>query len=126
MRLPGAAGLVPALTAVLDARDASTRESALVAAYEAVAARHNEAGVSDRVDPTVRGFHDRGFRVLMAERFVGACRSTVDDEFLAGCPLVGSVDQVTDSTDVLSVGRRARQLRELYTGTRVPDVHGDP
>ena len=125
-RLPDAAVLASALTAVLDARDAATRESALVAAYEMVARRHNEIGASDPVDPTVRGFHDRGYRVLMADRFVTACRDAIGDPFLADLPLVGSIDQVTDSTDVLAVGRRARQLRELYSGARFPDVHGDP
>jgi len=125
-RLPDADRVAPMLTAVLDAREATTREAALVAAYETVARRHNEVGVSEPVDPTVRGFHDRGYRVLMAERFVAACRTGLDDAFLADCPLVGSIDQVTDSTDVLSVGRRARLLRGLYEGERFPDVHGDP
>ncbi len=125
-RLPGAEALMSAATAVLDAPDATRREQALVAAYELVARRHNEVGVSEAVDPTTRGFHDRGYRVLMADRFVAACRDAIDDPFLAGLPLVGSIDQVTDSTDVLSVGRRARLLRELYAGDHVPDVHGDP
>jgi hypothetical protein len=125
-QLHGADDLTPLLTAVLDARDAPAREAALVAAYETVARRHNDAGVSGPVDPTARGFHGRGYRVLMAERFVAACRASIDDPMLADCPLVGSVDEVTDSTDVLSVGRRARLLGALYTGERFPDVHGDP
>jgi hypothetical protein len=125
-RLPHAAVLASRLRVVLEAPDAEPREAALVAAYETVARRHNDVGASEPVDPTVRGFHDRGYRVLMAERFVDACRSAIDDRFLAGCPLLGSVDQMTDATDILSVGRRARQLRELYTGERFPDVHGDP
>ena len=125
-RLPGAEALMSAVTAVLDAPDATRREQALVAAYELVARRHNEVGVSEAVDPTTRSFHDRGDRVLMADRFVAACRDAIDDPFLTGLPLVGSIDQVTDSTDVLSVGRRARLLRELYAGDHVPDVHGDP
>jgi hypothetical protein len=49
----------------------------------------------------------------------------VTDDFLRALPLVGSVDQVSDSTDVLSVGQRARQLRELFVGDRHPDRHGE-
>jgi hypothetical protein len=64
--------------------------------------------------------------VLVAERFVTATLDAVDDPWLRALPLVGTVDQVADSTDVLAVGRRARQLRELYAGEHLPDVHGDP
>jgi hypothetical protein len=124
--LPGADALAPRLAAVLDARDARAREDALIAAYETVATAHNRAGVSEPVDPTVRPFHDRGYRVLMAERFVAATLAGIDDPLLRGRTPIGSIDCVTDSTDVLSVGRRARQLRELFTGDRFPDVHGDP
>lgn len=124
--LPGSAALAPVLGAVLDARGAGAREAALVLAYEQVARRHNEVGVSASVDPTVRGFHDRGFRVLMSERFVAATLAGIADERLRDLPRVGSVDQVSDSTDVLSVGRRARLLHALYAGPGVPDVHGDP
>ncbi len=125
-RLPGADVLAPQLTAVLDARDASTREAALVAAYETVAVAHNAAGVSAPVEPTTRAFHERGYRVLMAERFVVATLEGIHDPELRDRPPIGSVDLVTDSTDVLSVGRRARQLREVFAGERVADVHGDP
>jgi hypothetical protein len=125
-RLPGAGTLTPHLRAVLDARDARAREDALVAAYEIVAAAHDAAGVSAPVDPTVRPFHDRGYRVLMAERFVATTLDAIDDPSLGDRPPIGSVDLVTDATDVLSVGRRARQLRELFAGERFPGVHGDP
>jgi hypothetical protein len=125
-RLPGADVLAPLLTAVLDAHDARSREDALVVAYEFVAAAHNDSGTSELVGPTVRPFHDRGYRVLMAERFVAATVAAIDDPVLRDRPPIGSVDCVTDSTDVLSVGRRARQLRDLFAGPRFPDVHGDP
>ena len=125
-RLPGADALAPQLRAVLDACDARSREDALVAAYEAVAAAHNGADVSAPVDPTTRPFHARGYRVLSAERFVAATLEGIDDPTLRDRPPIGSVDCVTDSTDVLSVGRRARQVRELFVGDRFPDVHGDP
>ena len=69
---------------------ATTREAALVAAYEAVARRHNEVGVSEPVDPTVRGFHDRGYRVLMAERFVAAMPEAARRRAPGRLPLVGS------------------------------------
>jgi hypothetical protein len=38
----------------------------------------------------------------------------VDDEWLRSLPLVGSIDQFVDSTDVLSFADRARRLSDFY------------
>lgn len=113
-RLPGAPDLTPALQAALAATDFPSREDALVRAYEIMASRHNEAGITAELEPTVRGFHGRPFRVLFAERFAAACREAITDEWLRELALVGSVDQFADSTDVLSVPARPQQLRGLF------------
>jgi hypothetical protein len=113
-RLPIAADLGPALDRVLAAGGATAREEALVAAYGVVAAAHNAAGVTAPLDPAVRPFHRRGSRVLDAGRFAAACRAAVADPWLRALPPVGSVDQVSDSTDVLSDVAVARRLGSLY------------
>jgi Domain of unknown function (DUF4037) len=113
-QLDGASALVPVLERALVAPDHATREAALVEAYEATARRHNDTRITALVDPTVRDYHGRGYRVLMSERFVDACLATISDPWLAALPLVGSVDQVADSTDVLQHPARAARLRSLY------------
>lgn len=100
-RLPGADSLAAALDAALRAPDHASREAALVEAYELVARKHNQLGVTEPVDPTARQFYGRPFRVLMADRFVGACLAALDDPELAAMRLKGSIDQYVDSTDVL-------------------------
>ena len=125
-QLPGAAELAGCLDRVLLATDWPARERSLVAAYEFVARGHNDAGIAEWVDPTVRPFFGRGFLVLMSDRFVDACLARVTDPWLRALPLVGSVDQLVDSTDLLSVAARARHLRALYEAQPVDDVHGDP
>jgi hypothetical protein len=117
-RLPIAAELGPVFTEALTAR-----EGALVAAVEATARAHNASGLTAPVDPSARPFHTRPFRVLGAGRFADACRAAVTDPALAGLPPIGSVDQVVDSTPVLSNIARARRLRALYRG---PGEHSDP
>jgi hypothetical protein len=102
------------LLAALSAGDHQAREAALVACYERAALRHNRLGITDEVDARSRTFHERPFRVLMAERFVAACLEAVKDQRVRALPLVGSVDQFADSTDVLSDPERARELRALY------------
>jgi hypothetical protein len=114
--LPGAAEFVPIFETALAATDHATREDALVAAYEAMARLHNATGLTDAVDATVRNFYDRPFRVLASDRFVQACLARVDDEGLRTLPLVGSVDQFVDSTDVLAYAHVVRRLRGVYDG----------
>jgi hypothetical protein len=89
-------------------------EDGLVAAFEDVARRHNALGLTRELEPTVRRFHGRPFRVIGAERFADACRERIEDPWLCSLPLVGSVDQATDSTEILTHPQRARRLRNLY------------
>jgi hypothetical protein len=101
-RLPVAGSLGPSLRGALAATDHPTREAHLCDAYEAVAALQNATGLVSPVDPKRRPYHTRPFLVLHAERFAHALARTVTDPDLRRLPLVGSVDQWADSTDLLS------------------------
>jgi hypothetical protein len=102
------------LRAALHAPDVVGREAALGRAYEALARRHNHAGLTAPLDPSPRDYHGRPARVLMADRFADALLDTVTDPALRARPLIGAVDQVVDSTDVLEAPERYRSLRALY------------
>lgn len=54
------------------------------------------------------------FRILGADRFVSSCLEAIGDPRLRDLPLVGSVDQFADSTDVLANPARAARLRAIY------------
>lgn len=113
-RLETAAEVGAHLTEVLAATEPSRREEALGAAHEAVARRHNALGITHPVDPARRPFHARPYLVLDADRFADACVEQIGDEWLTSLPLVGSVDQFADSTDVLAHAQRSRRLRGRY------------
>jgi hypothetical protein len=107
--LPCAADLQPLLAGVLAAPDWSRREDALCGAYELLARSQNALGLAAPVEPTVRSYFGRPFRVLSADRFAEALRGAVTDpEVLALPPHLGGVDQFVDSTDVLTDPARAR------------------
>jgi len=89
--------------------------AALVEAYKVVARLHNAAAVTREVDPSARWFRSRSFQVLGAHRFVETCLEQVGDATLRDLPLVGSVDQFADSSDVLSNPDRAQRLRHVYS-----------
>lgn len=108
--LPAAAGLGPTLAAVLASTDWRDRERHLCAAYETVATAHNTLGLTEPLEPTVRPFYDRPFRVIDAPRFARALRSTITDPTLRDLPPIGAIDQLVDSTDGLGDLRLLRRI----------------
>jgi predicted N-acetyltransferase YhbS len=90
-RLPGINSIKASLTAAISATDWPTREEQLCLAYEAVAALHNQLGITEPVDTHVRSYYDRPYLVIGAERFTAAL----------GRAGYGAVDQFIDSTDAL-------------------------
>ena len=109
-RLPDSGPLATAFTAALGAPGWRERESHLVLAYEAVARRHNDLGLTPPVGAHVRLFHDRPFRVIGGERFAAALVATIADPAVRDLPLTGSLDQYVDSTAVLTHRDRSRRL----------------
>jgi hypothetical protein len=110
-RLRCAPALQPLLARALAAAGWPQREDALCGAYEHLARAHNELGLADPVDPTVRPFHDRPFRVLAADRFADATRAAITDAAVSALPPhIGGVDQFVDSTDVLGGAGTARAV----------------
>jgi hypothetical protein len=104
-----------ALARALAADDWHAREDALVDAYEAVARRHNELEVTERVDPTARPFWGRPFRVLFADRFVDVLRNAIADPSLRAIDhQAGAVDSVSDNVDFLEQSSLFREVGALY------------
>lgn len=71
----------------------------------------------------MRNFHSRPFRVLQAERLVEACLLRVGDPQLQDAPMIGSIDQWVDSTDVLEDPERTPLTGAVYGWTpsnRIP------
>ena len=108
--------LLPALEGALQARDWQTREAQLMLACEKLAARHNALGLTDPLPETARPFHNRPFRVIEGESFAAALLGEITDPAVrrvAALPLVGGVDQFSDSTDLLADPRWPHRLRRM-------------
>ncbi len=113
-RLNAFEALAPGLEAALAADDHAAREAGLVAVVGELARCHNALGLTAEIDPSVRLFHSRPFRVLGSGRFVDACLERIEDPWLRSLPLVGGIDQFADSTDVLSDPATARRAARIY------------
>ncbi len=112
--------LRPTLLEAFAAADYPARERALCGAYEAVAALHNAAKLTQPVDASVREYFDRGYLVIGAPRFVDALLAEVPPgevrTIAETAGLIGGIDQLADSTDLLSHGDPPHRLAELYGG----------
>jgi hypothetical protein len=110
--------LSPVLRRVLLTRMWVDRQEALVAAYERVARMHNRLGITEPLATEVSTFFGRPFLVIeLAGGFANAIRERITDESvkrIAQNGLIGSVDQFSDSTDILSDPQWRRKLRRLY------------
>jgi hypothetical protein len=116
----------PALAAATAAADWREREAALVTAAGVLAAATNDLGLAAPVDPAPRTYYTRDIRVLSADRLTVALTAAVTDPEVRalldrlggrrGGPvgtLPGTIDQVTDSTEILGDPARCRTAAPL-------------
>jgi hypothetical protein len=109
-RLDCAGSLGPIFASAERADDADELQRHMTAAYEAVAARHNGLGITQQIDTRTRPFWNRGYPVILADRFVTAIHHEIRTAPLRDLPLIGSIDQFVDSTDVLGRTELARAV----------------
>jgi hypothetical protein len=114
-RLESAPTLGRIVNDVINAAGIARRQTALAAGYHHVATQFNALRLTDAIDPAPRYFYNRPYLVLRAERFAEACHDTITEPWLRRIPLVGSIDQFADSTDVLSYPDVARKLASIYS-----------
>lgn len=126
-RLACAGRLTPLLAGALAAGMWDERQKYLAAAYEIVARMQNDLGVAEPQDPRSSFYHGpplhpgagRPYRVIHAERFAMALKAAIRDEevrrIVDRLGLVGGVDQLADSTDVLSSAEVSRRLGAVYS-----------
>ncbi len=113
--LPCATALIPALERVLTAPDWKPREAALADAYLALALLHRDRELGGDFEPAIGAYFSRPFTVINADDIAAAIRSEIADPVLRGLPIIGSLDQVTDSTPVIEAPDRARRaMRALF------------
>jgi hypothetical protein len=120
-----AAELGPSLDAALAADDWRSRERAVLNAGTTLLAATNALAVAPNVDPQPRQFWDRDIRVVPAMEAVRALLGAVEDSSVRRLAdertrtdhlgqthpaVAGSVDQVTDSVEILSDPRRCAAL----------------
>lgn len=116
-KLKAASTLEPILRQVLIASNWKERQEHLSKAYECVATLHNNLGITATMRTTVRQFHDRPFLVISMGDFSKAILAQISDPTVREIAIkrpIGSIDQFSDSTDLLSDASWRSKLRTLY------------
>jgi hypothetical protein len=119
VQLPGARELLPEFNAAQQAQSFQQREAALCGAYEAVVEMQRAVGIPIGGDGRTGAFWGRPFRVIHADKIAAAVFATIADAQLATLArtrAIGSIDLLSDNTDLLEDPRLRPQLRALYEG----------
>ncbi len=116
-RLSCSDDLLPELRNAVLAETWQRREVCLARAYECLARMHNDLAVTSPLPTAVARFHDRPYLVIGGSRFADALlRAVVDPDVtrLISRPIIGGLDQITDSTDLASCREYQDALKTLY------------
>ena len=116
-QLDSAAHLTDTLLAVQRAHTWQERDRWLSEAYHVAAVHHNRLALTEAMPERTRGFFGRPFGVMALHGFADALlRSIRDPEVaqLAQRRPIGSIDQFSDSTDLLEAAELRPALRALY------------
>ncbi len=116
-QLRAAESLTPVLQRAMLADGWQARQEQLSRAFEYIAAQHNQLGLTEALPEKTTPFFSRPFHVIGGEKFSRAiCAQIVDPIVrpLAELPLIGSIDQFSDNTDLVSDPRWRLTLRSLW------------
>ncbi len=108
--------LLPILQNVLESKDWKTREKYLSQSYEMVIEEFNKLKLTRYFEPKVKKFWSRPFDVIDAHEISNALKETIQDKQLLQIGrMIGKIDQITNSVDVLDYKDTFSRFRSIYT-----------
>ena len=114
-RLKIAKPLTPILQRALLAKTWQTREKWLSQAYSLIARRHNALKITQPLSTRTTDYYSRPYSVIFGERFAGAIKQAIKDPKVKKIATdIGSIDQFTDSTNVIQDLALIKKLRSAY------------
>ena len=107
--------LTPILKRVLLAKTWKERERKLAQAYSMVAKKHNSLKITKPLPTDVTKYFNRPYLVIHGDEFAKAIKRAIKDPQVNRIMRdVGSIDQFTDSTNVMEDLSLGRQLKLVY------------
>jgi hypothetical protein len=107
--------LTPFFHQILDATTWQERQIPLLRAYDIITQKHNDLGITESLETKPSNFHNRPFLVIWGKKFADAIFEIIQDKEVKCLPrYLGSVDQFSDSTDLLSYPQKLKRCRAQY------------
>ncbi len=107
--------LNPVLRQTLQAKTWRTRQKWLGKAYSIVAQQHNSLRITTPLSTKAIGYYSRPYLVIHGDQFAWAIKAAIKDPQVKRITTdVGSIDQFTDSTNVVEDLALGKKLREVY------------
>jgi len=114
-RLTIAKTLSPLLRQVWLAKTWKTRDRAIAKAYSVVAQQHNALKITKPLATNTTNYYSRPYSVIHGDRFAEAIKQAIKDPQIKRIKTdVGSIDQFTDSTNVVEDLALCKKLRAVY------------
>jgi hypothetical protein len=123
-RLPGAQELLPVLQGTLHAEGWQERQGFLVKAYEYLAIQHNSLKLTRPFPEQAIPFFGRPFQVMELHGFTRALLEQIEDpqvKRIAAESPMGSLDLLSDNTNLVSNPRWRTRIRQLYEQIELPE-----
>ncbi len=109
--------LSPILERILHAHSWQERDPLLACAYELTAIRFNELHLVDEAPEKPTGFWGRPFQVIWGDRIAKKLLAVITDPLVrksAGRSPIGSIDLISDNTDLLEDAELRKKVRKLF------------
>ena len=114
-RLRIAKTLTPLLRQVWLAKTWQTRDRSIAKAYSVMAQQHNALKITKPLATNTSNYYRRPYSVIYGERFAAAIKQAIKDPQIKRIKTsVGSIDQFTDSTNVVEDLALCQKLRAVY------------
>jgi len=114
-RLRIAKTLTPLLRQVWLAKTWKTRDRSIAKAYSVMAQQHNALKITQPLDTNISNYYGRPYLVIYGERFAKAIKQAIKDPQIKRIKTdVGSIDQFTDSTNVVEDLALCKKLSAVY------------
>jgi len=114
-RLTIAKTLSPLLKQVWLAKTWKTRDRSVAKAYSVMAQQHNALKITKPLPTDISNYYHRPYSVIYGERFANAIKQAIKDPQIKRIQTdVGSVDQFTDSSNVVQDVGLCKKLRAVY------------
>jgi len=107
--------LTPLLTQALLSKTWQTRDRSLAKAYSLMAQQHNALKITKPLATKTSDYYRRPYSVIHGERFAKVIKQAIKDPKIKRIKTnVGSIDQFTDSTNVVEDLALCKKLRAIY------------